>query len=398
MESLDYQSSTPAQTDAMKMFKSPRHTREILLADWQDGEELAAWFMRTHLGMDDAARTRSGADGGVDIYSSSAAAQVKHLSVPVGAPTVQAAVGAARGQKALFFSLSGYTSQAQAFAQEVDACLFVYDIYGAVVPTGTAARRALADAAAGFVTATVTGRRLAELRAKAAPAIRRLTQVDQHIDAFALELEQLVGWEEDEMALAWVIAQYAGFFEVAGSDSQSLIEVLEERLFVPCQPQITYLLEGVELMLELRREILDVEPLRLIGPPGWLRILHEWEKRREQAEHLIAVGQDTRLRPEAARETVELTWAIETAQAEFVRYPVTEFWLNREGPYFAEAAGLAAALDPTGLGKVRNLELLEEYIGSSESEGEGVLPLGWSDDAAIRMAELAAKLRLASGL
>lgn len=377
----------------MKTFKSPRHTREIVLADWQDAEELAAWYMQTHLKITDAARTRSGADGGVDVYSSSAAAQVKHQGVPVGAPAVQAAVGAARGRKTLFFSLSGYTSQAHAYAEEVGACLFVYDIYGAVTPTGAFAHRTLAEAATSSATVTVTERQLAELRAKAAPALHRLAQLEQHVDAFALELEQLTGWEEDEVAQAWVLAQYADFFEVAGSDSQSLIEALENLQLSPVQTQSTYLLEGIELMLELRGEILDVEPLREIKPPSWLRILHGWEKRKNLAEYLILVGTARRHKSGVTRETAELKWAIDAVQEPFVHYPVTGQWLDSHGPYFAEAAVIAATLDPTGLGQVRNLELLEDHIGPSDSKGDDVWALGWSDGATDRISKLAAGLR-----
>ncbi|MCP1413690.1 hypothetical protein [Paenarthrobacter sp. A20] len=38
----------------MTKFRSSRHDREILLADWRDAEQLAAWFMCADTGMQDA--------------------------------------------------------------------------------------------------------------------------------------------------------------------------------------------------------------------------------------------------------------------------------------------------------------------------------------------------------
>lgn len=76
-------------------FRSPRHTRAIVVADWHDAEELARWHMREVLGFADTELTPRGADGGIDVVSSHALAQVKHYTTPVGSPEVQQHAGAA---------------------------------------------------------------------------------------------------------------------------------------------------------------------------------------------------------------------------------------------------------------------------------------------------------------
>ena len=73
-----------------ELFRPSRHTRQILLADWRDGEELAQWHMRTVLGFIKVAATPAGTDSGIDVWAWGAAAQVKHYTDrPVGAPEVQ---------------------------------------------------------------------------------------------------------------------------------------------------------------------------------------------------------------------------------------------------------------------------------------------------------------------
>lgn len=82
------------------------------------------------LGFDDAQQTRGGADGGIDVISSShrVAAQVKHYAGPVGRPEMQKLTGAAHqfGER-LFYAKSGYTAAAREYAQQHDIALFTYD-------------------------------------------------------------------------------------------------------------------------------------------------------------------------------------------------------------------------------------------------------------------------------
>jgi len=81
--------------------------------------------MRQH-GHPDAGVTNGGADGGIDVYSSTAVAQVKAQSQPIGRPDVQALRGAALslGRQALFFSTSGFTKQAATWATGAGVGLF----------------------------------------------------------------------------------------------------------------------------------------------------------------------------------------------------------------------------------------------------------------------------------
>ena len=70
------------------------------------------------MGYDDAEVTGPGADGGVDVTSRRSVAQVKTETLPVGRPALQRLHGVAMadGKEGLFFSLSGYTSQAVEWA------------------------------------------------------------------------------------------------------------------------------------------------------------------------------------------------------------------------------------------------------------------------------------------
>ena len=87
-----------------------------------------------HLGFDDARCTGAGTDGGVDVRSREAVAQVKAQLTPVGRPELQALYGVARseGRRPLFFSLMSYTTAALTWADEVGMPLFRFDHAGLV--------------------------------------------------------------------------------------------------------------------------------------------------------------------------------------------------------------------------------------------------------------------------
>jgi hypothetical protein len=94
---------------------------------WMAAEESAAAFMRV-AGFRDAACTVGGADGGLDIVATDAAAQVKAQSAPVGRPDVQRLCGAAHCYpNRLFFSGSGYTNAAKVYADQASVALFTLD-------------------------------------------------------------------------------------------------------------------------------------------------------------------------------------------------------------------------------------------------------------------------------
>lgn len=72
--------------------------------------------------------TQFSQDGGVDCISDHYAAQVKHLSKPVGVATVREtfAVGISKNKTPIIFSKSGFTSGAISFAIEYHVLLFTY--------------------------------------------------------------------------------------------------------------------------------------------------------------------------------------------------------------------------------------------------------------------------------
>ena len=85
---------------------------------WQDAERFVCHWMTRH-GYRDARLTASGADGGVDVSSRKAVAQVKHHHMKVGLSEMQRIYGIAhsRQKRALFFSSGGFTPKALAWAR-----------------------------------------------------------------------------------------------------------------------------------------------------------------------------------------------------------------------------------------------------------------------------------------
>lgn len=105
-----------------------------------DAEEAAAVWMR-HWGIADARATPPGADGGIDVVSSTAVAQVKAHVKPVGRPDLQRLQGIAASseRRALFFALAGYTPQALTWGNTVEMALFRFDLAGDPQPVNAAA-------------------------------------------------------------------------------------------------------------------------------------------------------------------------------------------------------------------------------------------------------------------
>jgi hypothetical protein len=111
-----------------------------------DFEEAAADWMRLwgyHL----VRRTRTGPDGGIDVESIEAVAQVKAWMVPIASPEIQQLKGAAYdGRSTLFFSLMHYTAAAVRFADEANVLLFRFSGYsGEIEPANDCARKFLTD-------------------------------------------------------------------------------------------------------------------------------------------------------------------------------------------------------------------------------------------------------------
>src|SRR5690349_5603382 len=88
------------------------------------------------LGYSDAERTPTGPDGGVDVESTRAVAQVKAYMVPIGIAEIQRLKGVVHdGREALFFSLTDYTRAAVEFADLAGVALFRFAGYdGSIEP------------------------------------------------------------------------------------------------------------------------------------------------------------------------------------------------------------------------------------------------------------------------
>ncbi|RZS60708.1 restriction endonuclease [Xylanimonas ulmi] len=129
---------------------------------------MAAHHMVNVLGIRDARRTPTGPDGGIDVVSRSAIAQVKRHSAPTGRPDLQRLVGA-RGRSAslrlLFYSAAGYSESARRYADEMDIALFTYDITGNVAPLNRPAKSMRASASRSSGGGSVVAPRAASARA-----------------------------------------------------------------------------------------------------------------------------------------------------------------------------------------------------------------------------------------
>jgi len=123
--------------------RAPRPELELLRTP-EDAERVTARWMRW-MGYDDADVTRPGADGGIDVTSPRCVAQVKTETLPVGRPAIQRLHGVATGlgKEGLFFSLSGYTSQAIEWADVVKMPLFRFDFQGQPEGANTYAQKRL---------------------------------------------------------------------------------------------------------------------------------------------------------------------------------------------------------------------------------------------------------------
>ncbi|WP_307177956.1 restriction endonuclease [Streptomyces africanus] len=128
------------------MAETPRSAvppQPMQISSWQQAERNAARWMR-HWGYADATARPGGPDSGIDVRATGALGQVKYQAAQVGRPELQRFVGARpRGSTAqlIFFTGSGYTATAVAYAQEWNIALFTYRLDGTMTPVNEAARR-----------------------------------------------------------------------------------------------------------------------------------------------------------------------------------------------------------------------------------------------------------------
>lgn len=111
----------------------------------REAEFLARDWM-LYLGETECVVSQATRDGGADVISKRFVAEVKHHASPVPPSMVQQIFGVAQAKRktALFFSLSGYSTKAIEFGNEVGMALFIYDFTkGRLTPCSTAAEKAL---------------------------------------------------------------------------------------------------------------------------------------------------------------------------------------------------------------------------------------------------------------
>jgi hypothetical protein len=111
--------------------------------------ELNAVSKLQWLGHTDARAVPLGPDGGVDVVSKDALAQVKWKSSVAGRPDIQRLYGARGGahhKQLYFFASSGYSQHAIEYANDTAICLFTYDPLGEVAPVNAVARDAVREA------------------------------------------------------------------------------------------------------------------------------------------------------------------------------------------------------------------------------------------------------------
>ncbi|MCZ2857416.1 restriction endonuclease [Blastococcus sp. VKM Ac-2987] len=124
-----------------------RHRREApapagrLVRTARDAELVAAEWME-YLGYSNVRVTPVGADGGVDVSSDEAYAQVKAKTAPTGISDIQRHFGVCQAatRTPLFFSLAGYTTSAMQWAERARMALFRFDLQGQPEPVSATAR------------------------------------------------------------------------------------------------------------------------------------------------------------------------------------------------------------------------------------------------------------------
>ncbi|GAA1499315.1 restriction endonuclease [Paeniglutamicibacter kerguelensis] len=136
---------------ALEREEAMRRPQPVFDCTHQEAEALAARWMR-YLGEEDAVVSQATRDGGIDVVSNRFVAEVKHHAMPVGPLYVRAIVGVAYnlGKSPVFFSLNGYTRDAEEFGRQAGALLFVYNpergtLHGVTKASRTAIREGLAS-------------------------------------------------------------------------------------------------------------------------------------------------------------------------------------------------------------------------------------------------------------
>lgn len=128
-----------SEVDSSLTLPEPR-----LIKTPRDAEVYAAEVMQA-CGFTDAIVTNLGSDGGIDVESVEAIAQVKLEGRPSSREQLQRLYGIAahRDVLALFFSLGGYSAQAIQWAEETGMLLYEFEFDGTIEPRSTLAAKFL---------------------------------------------------------------------------------------------------------------------------------------------------------------------------------------------------------------------------------------------------------------
>lgn len=120
IQSRENQNTINKQEPQLRLIRNPEDA-EVVAAEWM-----------VYMGFIDSAVTQKGQDGGIDVISTDAVAQVKMEGISTSRPVLQALHGAAMGvgRRGIFFSLSGYTKEAIEWGSSVDMALFQFDLQG----------------------------------------------------------------------------------------------------------------------------------------------------------------------------------------------------------------------------------------------------------------------------
>jgi hypothetical protein len=216
-----------------------------------DAEEAAADWMR-YWGFADAVCTPNGADGGLDVVSASAVAQVKLHAKPIGRPAVQNLFGAARGKQTVFFAFEGYTPEAKAWADSVEMALFRFDRQGEPEAVNETAALMAKQASP----SSSVGRSMAALCYRVLCTDQRAVQLIDAQRKGVVRKERLVGIRQSWVALEQIAIAYTTSWRKTLRQSRRMVafETISGKPFLP--PQL-----GAEVIHQAPDGIHHIEPL-----------------------------------------------------------------------------------------------------------------------------------------
>jgi tetratricopeptide (TPR) repeat protein len=135
-------SDSQTSNNGSEKSRGPR-PRERLIRNWEEAEKISRDWMRYFGFVDAVCNSKKGPDGGVDIRSSRAIAQVKFHGAKTPRTELQLLHSNMKieGKIGLFFSLSGYRQPAIDFANAQSIAIFQFDLQGVPQPMNSHARR-----------------------------------------------------------------------------------------------------------------------------------------------------------------------------------------------------------------------------------------------------------------